>query len=895
MTPAELATKLRTDLELGLRTSEAQRRLAQEGENRLQTKDRLSPWQLFFTEFADFMVLVLLGAVVISVALGEWHDALTILAIVFLNSILGFIQEYRAERSLEALRELSAPQAHVIRQGKRHTIPACQVVRGDLVQVEFGQRVPADLRLLVVNGLEVDESPLTGESIPVPKTQRRLDAPHLELGDRQNMLFAGTTITRGRGSGIVVATGMHTELGKIAGMLAESETGPTPLQKRLAHLGKILVLICIGICVLVGVIGLIRGEDFRLMFLSAVSLAVAAIPEGLPAIVTIALALGVQRMIKRSVIIRRLPAVETLGCTTVICSDKTGTLTQNQMMVTTCYLGGKEIGVTGEGFAPCGQFFWQGHEVRPADDRSVFPDLPGLRLLLAAGFYCNNADLEQVPKTKQWRLLGDPTEGALLALGLKAGLRRDRVQRLAELEFTAERKRMSVLVEAEGKRFLYTKGAADLLVERSTKVRWGGTEVSLDARHRQRLFQAMDTMARRSLRILALAYRPLPSEKVTLTEDDEKELIFLGMVGIKDPVRPGVKAAIDRCRQAGIRTVMITGDFPATARAVGAELGLLRPDGLVLTGTELDALFPAELPRIIGQVDIFARVNPHHKLKIVKALKEQGEIVAMTGDGVNDAPAVKEADIGVAMGISGTDVTKEAAAMVITDDNFASIVAAIEEGRGIYSNIRKFIRYLLGCNIGEILTMCSAILLGLPFPLLPLQILWINLVTDGLPAIALGIERAEHGLMQEPPRPPQEGIFSRGLGFKVLIQGVTIGLITMAVFSFALKTGTDLQVARTIAFCTLVFSQLTYVFACRSETQSLVKLGLWTNPSLLGAVILSGAMQLLVVSHPLARKLFQTAVLPPAAWGIVFLGAIGSLVVAETVAWLGRYVKNKLA
>ena len=895
MTPAEVATQLQTDLNRGLRVSETQRRLDQDGENRLQTKNRVSPWKLFFSGFADFMVLVLLGAVVISVALGEWHDALTILAIVFLNSILGFIQEYRAERSLEALRELSAPQAHVIRQGRRRTIPACQVVRGDLVEVKAGQRVPADLRLLEVTGIEVDESPLTGESIPVSKTNRPLDSPRLELGDRQNMLFAGTTITRGRGVGIVVATGMHTELGKIAGMLAESEAGLTPLQKRLEHLGRVLVLICIGICVLVGVIGLARGENFRLMFLSAVSLAVAAIPEGLPAIVTIALALGVQRMIKRSVIIRRLPAVETLGCATVICSDKTGTLTQNQMMVTTCYLSGKEIEVTGNGFAPHGQFLWRGQEIRPADDRGVFPDLHGLRMLLATGFYCNNADLEFEPKSKQWRLNGDPTEGALLALGLKAELNRGRAKRLAELEFTSERKRMSVLVEEDGQRFLYTKGAADLLLERSTKIRWQGTEAPLDERHRQRLFQAMDVMAHRSLRILALAYRPLPPGKATLNEDDEKELVFLGMVGIKDPVRPGVRAAIDRCRQAGIRTVMITGDFPVTARAVGEELGLLRPDGLVMTGTELDSMSPAELRRIIGQVDIFARVNPYHKLKIVKALKEQGEIVAMTGDGVNDAPAIKEADIGVAMGISGTDVTKEASAMVITDDNFASIVAAIEEGRGIYSNIRKFIRYLLGCNIGEILTMFSAIILGLPFPLLPIQILWINLVTDGLPAIALGIEPAELGLMQEPPRPPDEGIFSRGLGYKVLIQGITIGLITMAVFSFALKIGANMRIARTMAFCTLVFSQLSYVFACRSETQPLVKLRLWTNPYLLGAVTISGAMQFMVVSHPLARKLFQTAFLPPVAWGIVFLGAIASVVAAETVAWVGRYVKNKLA
>jgi len=894
MTPEELASNLRTNLQGGLSDAESQQRLEEYGENRLEARERLSPWKLFFSEFADFMVLVLLGAVVISIALGEWHDAITILAIIILNSLLGFVQEYRAERSLEALRELSAPQAHVVRGGEPRSIPALQVVPGDLVLLEAGHRVPADLRLVEVKNLEADESPLTGESIPVPKGKDRMVSSALELGDRKNMLFAGTTITRGRGRGIVVATGMKTELGKIAGMLAKSEAGPTPLQQRLDHLGKILVFVCLGICITVGLIGLTRGEDFRLMFLSAVSLAVAAIPEGLPAIITIALALGVQRMIKRSVIIRRLPAVETLGCATVICSDKTGTLTQNQMMVTSCYFSGEELEVTGNGFDPTGHFFWRGKQIQPLAGATGFPDVHGLKMLFAAGFHCNNADLKLEPETKQWRLTGDPTEGALLVLGLKAGLKRGVVKRLAEIDFTSERKRMGVLVEEEGGRLLYLKGAADVLLERSSKIRWAGQVIPLQSREKQKVNQAMEAMARRSLRVLALAYRPMTPTKSAVREEDEDNLIFLGLVGIKDPVRPGVKEAIDRCRRAGIRTVMITGDFPVTARAIGWELGLLRRDGLVLTGKELDQLSQDELKKIIGQVDIFARVNPYHKLKIVKALKEQGEIVAMTGDGVNDAPAVKEADIGVAMGISGTDVTKEASAMVITDDNFASIVAAIEEGRGIYSNIRKFIRYLLGCNIGEIITMFMAIVTGNPFPLLPIQILWINLVTDGLPAIALGVEPVEHELMHEPPRPPKEGIFSRGLGYKVLIQGVSIGLITLGVFRFALQTGANLVTARTMAFSTLVFSQLSYVFACRSETQPLVRVRLGANPYLLGAVVISGLMQLMVVSYPFANRLFQTTGLSLKAWGIVFLGAVGSVLVAEGVSWLGRSLKRKL-
>jgi Ca2+-transporting ATPase len=893
MVPTELIKELKTDLESGLSHSEAKVRMEKYGENCLETKGTFSPWRLFFSEFADFMVMVLLGAVVISVALGEWNDAFTILAIIFLNAILGFVQEYRAERSLEALRELSAPQARVIRSGNLIMLPARQVVPGDLIHLEAGDRVAADIRLMELSGLEADESPLTGESIPVTKTSLALDSIQLELGDRKNMLYAGTTITRGRGIGVVVSTGMSTELGKIAGLLVKSESGPTPLQQRLDHLGKILVLICIGICLLVGVIGLRRGENFRMMFLSAVSLAVAAIPEGLPAIVTISLALGVQRMIKRSVIIRRLPAVETLGCATVICSDKTGTLTQNQMMVTTCYLGGEEINVTGKGFEPAGKFIWRGKEINPLSEGKGFPDLWGMRLLLSAGFYCNNSNLTKDEKLNQWKLSGDPTEGALLALGLKAGFKREEVQRIAENPFTSERKRMSVLVKQEDRYFIYVKGAADLLLKSSTQVRWKGKEIPLQNYEKQIIMKTIESMASRSLRVLALAYRPT-EKKGKLTEYDEKDLIFIGLIGMIDPPRPEVKAAIENCQRAGIRTIMITGDFPGTAKAIGKELGLLRPEGLLLTGTDLDNLSQEELIKIIDKVDIFARVNPYHKLTVVKALKQRGEVVAMTGDGVNDAPAVKEADIGVAMGISGTDVTKEASAMVITDDNFASIVAAVEEGRGIYSNIRKFIRYLLGCNIGEILTMFLAILGGLPLPLLPLQILWINLVTDGLPAVALGVEPLESELMREKPRSPQEGIFSRGLGFRILIQGTTIGIITIAVFLLALHAGAGLQVARTMAFSTLVFSQLSYVFACRSESRSLIKIKLWANPYLLGAVLISGLMQFIVVSHPFFMKIFNTRQLTSVAWIIVAVGAIVSVLVAELVSFIGRYISKKL-
>jgi Ca2+-transporting ATPase len=930
MTPEETAQELGVSLAgargraAGLTSQEAGRRLKVFGENRLQRKEKLSPLRLFFSEFADFMVLVLLGAVIISGALGEWDDAFTILAIVFLNAILGFVQEYKAERSLQALKELSAPQARVLRGGELQVIPAVEVVPGDLLVLETGDRVAADARLVAAEGLEVDESPLTGESLPVAKETAPLLEENPGLGERRNMVQAGTTITRGRAKGLVVATGMNTELGKIAGLLEASAGGPTPLQKRLDQLGKVLVASCIIICVCVGLLGLWRGESFRSMFLSAVSLAVAAIPEGLPAIVTISLALGVQRMIKRQVIIRQLPAVETLGCASVICSDKTGTLTRNQMMVTAVFLGGEEITVTGNGFTPYGRLYWRGkplaplgplpppgisaHSTSPAPGAPAwpssmawplsmagetgeegvmiegvmeegglgevsYPDREGLRLLLKTGLVCNNAVLTGDGDGPDWKVTGDPTEGALIALARKMGLTGAEDRRRQEIPFTPERKRMSVVVEEGGKAILYAKGAADLLLDLSDRIRWHGKEVPLQRMHRQLIQRAVESMADRALRVLALAYRPLPGgEKVG--EEAEKDLVFLGLVGMIDPPRPEVKAAIRICKQAGIRTVMITGDFPGTARAIGEELGLLRPDGLILTGAQLDRVSGDELARIIDRVDIFARVNPYHKLQVVQAFKKQGKVVAMTGDGVNDAPAVKEAQIGVAMGISGTDVTKEASDMVIADDNFATIVAAVEEGRGIYSNIKKFLRYLLGCNTGEIITMFLAGAAGIPFPLLPIQILWINLVTDGLPAVALSMEPAEEELMRVPPRAPEESIFSHGMGWQILWQGAVIGLATVLLFVFTSLQGATLAQARTVAFSALVFSQLSYAFVCRSERGSLRKGKPRKTPPLVAAVLLSSLMQLSVVYLPFLQKIFRTSPLAMGDWVLVAGAAV---------------------
>lgn len=889
----KVAKTLNSTLHNGLTPREAERRLAEHGENILQPKARISQLKLFFSEFTDFMVLVLLGAVAISGALGEWVDAITILAIVILNALLGFIQEYRAERSLEALKELAAPEARVVRAGRQITVSATKVTPGDLLLLETGDRVPADLRLVKAIGLEIDESPLTGESIPVEKTDAPLREEAPGLGERRNMVYAGTTITRGRASGMVVATGMRTELGKIAGLLGASEGGPTPLQLRLDQLGKTLVILCVTVCLFVGLMGLWRGGNFREMFLFAVSLAVAAIPEGLPAVVTISLALGVQKMIRRQVLIRRLPAVETLGCATVICSDKTGTLTQNQMMVTKIFTGAQEITVTGSGFAPQGELLWEGRPLKLSEGFKSYPDPEGLKRLFLAAMLCNNSRLEEEAKIKRRRVLGDPTEGALLVLALKAGLGADHsLIRYGEVPFTSERKRMSVAVAHRESRDLYVKGASDYLLGLSDRIRWEGKDLPLQRIHRQLIERIAEEMAKDALRVLALAYRPLEANHRQTTEEDERNLIFLGLVGMIDPPRPEVRSALRICRRAGVRTVMITGDYPVTARAVGKEIGLLSPDGLVVTGKELDMMTETQLAEEIERIDIFARVNPHHKLMVIRAFKKRGAVVAMTGDGINDAPAVKEADIGASMGITGTDVTKEASDMVIIDDNFATIVAAVEEGRGIYNNIRKFIRYLLGCNTGEILTMFLVSVLGLPLPLLPIQILWTNLVTDGLPAIALGVEPTEKELMNQPPRSRAEGVFSRGLGWKIAIQGTAIGLMVTVIFILSLRAGINLAEARTIALSALVFAQLSYVFTCRSETRPFWRMKMTDNPLLAGAVIVCGLMHISIIHLPFLNNLFQTTPLNITGWSWVGLAAIASVLVSEALRVFARSVQR---
>jgi len=907
-----VVAELNTDAEKGLSTRESMTRLAKNGPNKLPEKSGISPLKIFAGQFTDFMVLVLLGATAISWVLGEHNDALAILAIVIMNALLGFVQEYRAEKSLAALKDLTAPQAKVVREQQIKVIPASEVVPGDLLLLESGDRICADARIVRANSMEVDESPLTGESLPVAKNEALMSQGKHTLGDLHNMVFAGTLVTRGRASVIVTDTGTTTELGKIAGMISAAQPGDTPLQKRLTQLGKWLVLVCGLLCLLIGLIGILRGESFRDMFFSAVSLAVAAIPEGLPAIVTIALAIGVQRMIRRKAIIRRLPAVETLGCATVICSDKTGTLTENEMTAVSIYVGSneKEYKISGVGYRPEGHILYSDKPVDIAKDNA-------LALTLTASTLCNTSYLEKnMPDTdgngkpasprnrSSWKVIGDPTEGALLVAGLKAGISRTELEKTwrltEEFPFESERKRMSVVCSnKEGARFVFAKGAPESILPLCTEIMVNGVAHKISDAQRQQVLNQNTLLAKKALRVLALAYKPFifdhdePGKgqgKPTVTQA-EQNLVFLGLIGMHDPPRLEAAYAIATCRKAGIHPIMITGDHPQTAMAVAKEIGLLSGRGAIVTGSELEVMSQPELEKRIKDVSVFARVSPQHKLRIVKALKKKGEVVAMTGDGVNDAPAVKEADIGVAMGMTGTEVTKEAAAMIVTDDNFASIVAAVEEGRAIYANIRKFIRYLLGCNTGEILTMFIAAVSGMPLPLVPMQILWTNLVTDGLPALALGVETPEKDLMQKPPRKPSESIFANGLGGSMLLRGVSIGTCTIAAFLIALRTG-PLAYGRTVAFTTLVLSQLIFAFECRSEGHGLFEIGLFGNWYLIGADLISLAMQLAVIYFAPLRTIFGTVALELKDWGLIVLFSSLSMLVSELVRFVRKAARR---
>jgi Ca2+-transporting ATPase len=801
--------------------------------------------------------------------------------IVITNAALGFAQENRAERSLDALRRLSAPAARVARDGREVRVPAEEVVPGDILLLEAGDRVAADARLVEAASLAVEESALTGESRPVAKSVEALQGADLTAADRVNMLHLGTHVVRGRGRAVVTATGMATEVGRIAGLMLEAAEGLTPLQRRLDALGRWLVIGCLAISLLVVTVGVLQGEPPYRMFLAGVSLAVAAIPEGLPAIVTIALALGVQRMIARNAVVRRLPAVETLGCATVVCADKTGTLTQNLMAVQVVWAGGRRYRVEPDGVA--------------AEGGPGGPE--ALRLLhgcIEVGALCNNAAADRNAPG------ADPTEVALCDLAVSAGLSPqtlgERQPRLAEVPFESERRRMSVVVDGPSGPRVLVKGALEEVLARSDWVAGAVGREPCDARRAARLRAEAEAMAGAALRVLALAERPAPSGwRAAPPEALEAGLTVCGLVGMWDPPRPEVPAAVRRCHQAGIRAVMITGDHASTAAAIAGRIGLLPPGGRVVTGTELAAMPERLLREVVGRTPVYARVSPAQKLQIVRALRARGEVVAMTGDGVNDAPAVKEADIGIAMGRGGTDVTREASALVLMDDNFATIVGAIEEGRAIYDNIRKFIRYLLACNTGEVLVMLAGALLGLPLPLLPLQLLLVNLVTDGLPAMALGLDPPAPDLMRRPPRDPREGVFAAGLGKRIALRGLLIGGFSLGVFAGLLAAGAPVAQARTAATCTLVLSQLLHAFDARTERRSLLEVGFGGNRALQLATLSSLLILLGAVYVPWIRHLVGLQPLGPGAWLAVIGAAAAGALLAGAAEAAGRLWARRTA
>ncbi|MGE0643158.1 MAG: cation-translocating P-type ATPase [Nitrospira sp.] len=877
----DVARQVEADAEHGLAAEEARRRLDGQGANELPESRPPSLLSLFLSQFTSVIVWVLIGAAVVSGLLEDWVDSAAILAIVLLNGILGFVQEFRAERSLAALRRLSIATARVVRDGTLLMIPAREVVSGDVVLLEAGDRIPADARLVYTTNFHTQEASLTGESTPVQKGAQVIDRADVPLADRSNMVFMGTIAVSGKARGLVTATGLRTELGHIATMIqkaAEAERTETPLQRRLEQFGYTLLWLALGVVSVVFLLGYLRGEPVVTMFLTSVSLAVAAVPEGLPAVVTITLALGVTRMVRRNALIRKLPAVETLGSATVICSDKTGTLTKNEMTVTKFFVGEQVFDVTGEGYEPVG-------EIRQAPGvkrESMGPSslTAGVRDLLTAAVLCNGATLKR--EEGSWMILGDPTEGALLVAAAKAGLRMEELEPshhfFGEIPFDPERKMMTIVRRSLDGPVAYVKGAPDVLLARCThRLGTNGTIEPLSDSTRSTILDANAQFARHALRVLGLAHRRLPEEPDSYHSSElEQQLVFLGLAAMKDPLRPEAKVAVQACHDAGIRTVMITGDHKDTAVAIAEELGSLTGARQALTGTELDRLSDEALTKQVDQFAVYARVSAEHKLRIVKAWKSTGAIVAMTGDGVNDAPAVKAADIGVAMGITGTDVTKEASDMVVTDDNFASIAAAVEEGRGIFDNIRKTVHFLLSCNVSEVLVMLFATLLGLPLPLLPIQILWMNLVTDGFPALALAVDPKAPDLMKRRPRRPDARLLDRARLVAIGLEGLMLSAVALGAFTYSLYgLHQDVEQARTVAFTVLVINQLVHAFNCRSDRWSLFQIGVGTNRSLLLAFALSLGTQVAVLTVPSVASIFKVAALPIEDW--VLMGATGIL------------------
>lgn len=878
----DVLQEFRISLDAGLNTEQVSENQKKYGLNQLKEANKKTFLSKVADQFKDFLILILLAASVVSFSIGEKTDAMIIVAIVIINAMLGLYQEGKAEKAIEALQKLAAPNANVIRNGAPISVPAEQLVPGDVVVLETGDIVPADLRLVESYNLQIEEASLTGESVASEKRAEDICEEDVSLADRKNMAYASTILTYGRGKGVVVSTGYDTEIGKIAEVIQGYEEESTPLQKKLARLGKQLGIIVLAVCVVVFVIGILQNLPMLDMFMTSVSLAVAAIPEGLPAIVTVVLSLGMGKMASKHAIVKKLPAVETLGTTTVICSDKTGTLTQNEMTVVKVFVDEHILDVEGEGYEADGRIC---HEKEEVDVETV----PTLERLLEITLLANDAKLKRLENGKLG-VMGDPTEGALITLANKWDMYSKDYEeahpRKNELPFDSDRKMMTTFHENIEKNPVvsFTKGAPDVVLSRCSYWEKNNEIVKLNEELREKISEVNQKFSKNALRVLALAYRSFEKMPEEITVDEiEKEMIFVGLVGMIDPARAEAKEAIKLCKHAGIIPVMITGDYKETAFAIGQQLGMVEDISQAMMGTELEQYNAEQMREIVKDKRVYARVSPEHKVKIVTALKENGNIVAMTGDGVNDALAIKKADIGIAMGITGTDVAKNTAEVILTDDNFASIVDAVQEGRIIYSNIKKFVSFLLSCNIGEILIVLVSILMKLPVPLLPIQLLWLNLVTDSFPALALGVEKGDEDIMNQPPRDPQEPILDKKTSIRITVQSIAITIATIGAYQYGLHHFTEhsLEGARTIAFVTLILAELLRSYSARSESHTVMSIGMFSNRALTLGTVFSLFMTLIVIYIPFMRTLFHTVFLGAEEWSRIIPFALIPFVVGE--------------
>ncbi|NLY46350.1 MAG: calcium-translocating P-type ATPase, SERCA-type [Tissierella sp.] len=883
----EMISQLETNQESGLTNDEITSRLQKYGHNELQEEEGKSFLTKLKEQFSDFLILILIGAAIISFIVGERTDAVVILAIVFINALLGIYQEGKAEKALEALKQMASPTAKVMRNGHVEVVPSSTLVPGDIVLLEAGDIIPADIRLVESSNLKIEEASLTGESVPVEKDANYSTSEDASLGDRENMAYMSTIVTYGRATGVIVETGHGTEIGKIATAIQSYGDESTPLQKQLNQLGKFLGIATIFICIAVFAVGLLQGREILEMFMVAISLAVAAIPEGLPAIVTIVLSLGMNKMVRRNAIVKKLLAVETLGSTTVICSDKTGTLTQNEMTVVKVYTDGKILDITGGGYEPVGEF--------KEDNETIDPNSIGdLETLLSIASLANDASLEETPEG--YKVIGDPTEGALVTLAGKANITKKSINesypRIEEIPFDSARKMMTTFHKnyIPEKIVSFTKGAPDIIINRCSHISIGGKVIPFTDELKAEVLGVNSTFSKSALRVLAAAYREyneLPKD--ISPENNENNMIFVGLVGMIDPPRQEVKEAIKLCKKAGIDTIMITGDYKETAFAIAKDLGMAENESQAMMGAELDKLSDVELQEVVKNTKVFARVSPDHKVRIVSALKANGEVTAMTGDGVNDALALKKADIGVSMGITGTDVAKNTAELILTDDNFASIVSAVEEGRIIYDNIKKFVFFLLSCNIGEILIVFVSILLKLPVPFLPIQLLWLNLVTDSFPALALGVESGDPDIMERMPRNSKTSILDKQLFTGVLVQSLAIGVSSLLAYTTALRLYPDnLTLARTITFATLITAELLRAYSSRSQRYSLFKIGVFSNKTMVLGTGFSFLLMLLVLYVPFMQPIFDTVSLSFVNWQTILLYAFIPLIVGELYKFIDR-------